>query len=359
MRPSYLIGLEDFRIPLLVGLGVEREYAGLSVGWYLQGARRALTYARATGRGDYGTCTVPVFAGVHAPDLDVARAIGRLAGADDVDGIATGFGAALNDRTFADHRLVGGEIVPFEGPTPRPYVRVLEVAAGLHLGFADVTGRLPRFHALGVGTPILLPLLAVLGGPGTYTATDSTSPIKDGYSSATIALYVSTPAPLKLKAYLVAQRWMEGARGWDCKCPHCTAFLRDHPFRLGKARSWWRAEGRRSLQPADLWRPSPLADYLPLLGMPRDPNLRRRAGLSRVAHNHWVLRSIERGLQRHGRTRKELREHVEGIVDRYVLANSAPAWKRATLVAWDIARSAARDLRGSRPGGLVPSAGGA
>ena len=353
MRPSYLIGMEDFTIPLMVGLGVERAYASLPMSFFTKAADRAIAYGRETQDSTFGSCNANVFAGLHAVDFDTARAIGKRAGAAKMEGIAVGLGSALDDRDFTDYRIEHGKVVPLGASVPRPYVRVLEVAAGLHLGFADATGRRPRFHALGAGTPILLPLLAVLGDQGTYTATDSTAPIKDAYSSTTIAVYVDRPAPLKLKAYVVIQRWLDGTFHWDCSCPHCVAFVKDYPFKIEKAKAWWIGEGKRPLTPTDLWAPSPLAEHVPLLAMPKNPAVRKRAGLARIAHNHWILRRLEAAIRRRNRTGEQLRDWVETVVEKYVEAGSGTAWKTATKAAWSIACSAAKQLEDADPGGEV------
>lgn len=353
LLPSYLIGMEDFTMPLLIGLGVERAYAKLPMSFFEKAADRAIKYARDTEKGVYGPCNAAVFAGLHAMDFDTAQAIGKRAGKAKVSGIAVGLGSALDDRAFTDYRVEGRRVVKLGASLPRPYIRALEIAAGVHLGFAHATGRRPRFHALGAGTPILLPLLAVLGDRGTYTATDSTAPIKDGYSSATIALYTDRPAPLKLKSHLIVQYWLDGGFPWDCPCPHCTTFMKKHPCRLRKAKAWWIGEAKRPLTPSDLWAPSPLAEHVPFFGMARSPAIRRSAGLSRVAHNHWVLRRIEASINRRSRSGSELRDWAESIVEKYAGSNAGPAWKGATLAAWTIASAAGKKLEMAESGGVV------
>jgi len=345
MAPTYLIGMEDFSIPLLMGLGIERAYASIPMSFFTQAARRAIAYAVKTAKGGFGPCDATVFAGLHAVDFDTAKKIGGLAGDAKLAGIATGFGMALGDPKFCDFRIENGKIVELGASIPRSYVRVIDVAAGLHLGYAHATGHRPKFHALGVGTPILQPLLAVLGDRGTYTSTDSTAPIKDAYSSVTIALYVDRPAPLKLKAYLIAEKWLDGGIPWDCKCPFCAGFLKQHPFQLNKAKAWWKSKGKRKLTPKDLWAPSPLAEVMPLLSMPKNPELRKQAGMSRIGHNHWILKRLETNIRR--RTGVELRDWVDVLVDKYVDAGSGLAWKGATRAAWAVARKAAEELKGA------------
>jgi hypothetical protein len=112
-------------------------------------------------------------------------------------------------------------------------------------------------------------------------------------------------------------------------------------------------EGKRDLTATDLWAPSPLAEHVPFLGMPKNPAIRKRAGLARTAHNHWILRRLEANIHRRSRSQKELRDWVEGLVENYIRAGSATAWKDATKAAWSIGRSAADQLDGADPGGQV------
>lgn len=351
MGADYLIGMEDFTIAALTSLGIEPGYSRLPLSWYRRRSERAVEFAVLARDGAYGTSPSLVFAGVHGIDHDTARQAGRVAGEAGVDGVACGLAGALGDPGSTDFRVQDGRVQELEGLVPRPYLRVLDVAAGLHLGFAHAAGRRPRFHALGVGTPILVPLLALLGDRGTFTAADSTAPILDADSSQTIALYIDDPAPLKLKAHRIAEHWLEEGLAWSCRCPYCRRFDAEHPPRPGKARTWWRAEGKRRLEPTDMRAPSPLADLLPLLGSAADPVVRRPAAAARIGHNHWVLRRLERAAQAHARSPKALRAWAADVVAAYEASSGDPRWKAATRAAWRVADAAAEELTGLAPGG--------
>lgn len=352
MHPTYLIGMEDFTVATLTGLGAEPEYLGLEPDFYAALAKRAVDFAFATQAGGYGPCDSQVFAGLHASDYDTARLVGRAAGAAGVLGIATGLVGALQDKSFVDFRVEDGAVIELGRAVPRPYLRVAEIAAGLHEGFVEVCGRRPRFHALGAGTPILLPLLAALGDGATYTATDSTSPIVDGWSGPTISLYVDEPAPLKYKAYRLAEAWLSEGRAWDCPCPYCRAFNRAYPPRIEEALRWWRSEGEPRLTAASVGRASPLSTCLPLLANADDPGLRLTAAMARVGHNHWVIQRIELSARRHSQTPEMLLAWVDGVVANYLASAADPAWKAAIGAAWPLVRRAAERMRGAEPSPL-------
>jgi hypothetical protein len=351
---NYMIGMEDLSVATLTGLGVAREYLGRPLGWYRRYAEPGVRWAERTRSGQLGPHSGLVFAGLHGLDMDTARLAGAAAGRARLDGIACGLGGALTDTGYTDFRVEDSKVASLGPAVPRPYLRVAEVAAGMHLGYAEETGKRPRFHALGVGTPILLPLLAALGDRDTYLATDSTAPISDAYSSLTISLYIERPAAMKLKAHRIVETWLQGGPGWDCGCPYCKGFRRKHPSRARETRAWWRAEGQRRLEPGDLHAPSPLADLQPLLGSPSDDDTRREAGMARIGHNHWVLRRLELAAQRHATTPASLVEWADGHMQRYLASPADPAWRTAVAAAWPIVKQTADRLASAEPGGELP-----
>lgn len=354
MNPTYLIGMEDFTMATLTALGIEPGFLGSERRFFEGLVKRAVNFAVDTTEGKYGPISGIVFAGVHACDYDTALLAGQVAGSADIQGIATGMVGALQDNSFVDYLVEDDQVIELGELIPRPYLRVAQIAAGLHEGFVRRSGRRPAFHALGVGSPILLPLLAALGDGSTYTATDSTAPIVDGWSGATISLYVDTPALLKLKAYRIAEEWISNDRAWDCPCPYCRGFDRAFPPRLEKARRWWRTNGKPKLTAASLRSNSPLSGWLPLLGNAEDPGLRLTGAMARVGHNHWLLQRIESEVRRHGTSDDERIAYTDSVVRAYVAASAAaPQWKGAVEAAWKIIRRAAIATRGARPTPLV------
>lgn len=348
LSPTYQIGAEDFTVSALMAYGIRPDMVSMQSTFYRRLARTAIDLALETQAGKYGPCTGQVFATVHAMDYDTARTAGREAGRAGVAGIAASMVGSLQDKTFITSRVDRGKVIALGAATPRPYVAVAEIIAGLHEGHAETSGRRPSFHALGMGTPILLPLLAALGDDGTFTASDSTAPIVDGWSGPTISLYVDEPAPLKYKAHKIVEAWLKGGRGWDCPCPFCRGFERAAPTRLDEARRWWRTQGEPAITPESMRGGSPLSGWLPLLGNAADPGLRFGGAMARVAHNHWVLQRIETAARSHGRDHEKRLAWVDGVVGRYVAAPSDPAWKRAVTIAWSIVRRAAERMKHAR-----------
>jgi hypothetical protein len=350
---DYLVGMEDLSMAAMIGLGIQPEYARLPASWYEASSKRALGLAERTRAGDFGDVGGFVFAGLHGLDYDTARRAGRLAGDVKAEGIASGLGGALGDPSYVDFRVEDGKTIPLASSVPRAYLRVAEVACGLHRGYADGAGARPRFHALGVGTPILLPLLSVLGDRGTFTAVDSTAPILDAWSSLTVSLYIDDPAPMKLKAHRIAEVWLSGGPSWSCSCSACSSFNSAHPPKITAARAWWRGEGRRALIAQDLRAPSPLADMLPLLGNPSDAAVSREAGMARIAHNHWALQRLVSAAQANSSSASRLKGWAEDVVSSYVESSADQNWREAVTEAWKLTESTAAKIRSAKPGGEV------
>lgn len=337
MRPTYVIGMEDFAIVTMTALSMEPEYTGLPPAFYEARIDRAVAFAKDTQEGKYGPCPATVYAGLHGIDYDSSYLAGSRAAQAGIVGIATGLVGALQDKNYVDFRVQDGTIVDLPRATARPYMRVLEIATGLHKGFRDVTGNNPRFHALGAGSPILLPLLGLLGDGMTYCGTDSTAPIVDGWISPTTSLYVDKPAPMKLKAHRIAESWLDGGRGWDCVCPYCREFRKTYPPDLHQAKGWWASQGKPRLTKYSLYRNSPLSALLPLLSRSSDPVRQKEAAMARVGHNHWVLKRLEGAIRRKQKNTADLRRWVEKVVQSYLESPAPAGWKESARQAWLIA----------------------
>lgn len=349
--PIWSVGMEDFTIPTLTSLSIEPEYLDLPLDWYATCTERAISYYHEMQNGVYGHINGKVFAGLHAIDHDTAYQAGVLAGQANVTGIASGLVGAMKDNNYVDFRIRHGDIIPYPKATPRSYPRVADITAGFYRGYASVTDRRLKFHALGPGSPILLPILSLLCDKDTWGSTDSTAPIKDACKSRTICLYVDDPAPLKYKAHRIAEYWLGGERGWDCQCPYCRRFNHNHPQNLTAARAWWISQGSPRLGASDMRHPNPLADHLPLLGSASDRTIRREAALARIGHNHWVVQRLERQIQKRMENPDALRDWVASVVQSYVDSVRSSSWGRAAATAHTIMDAATAELSQISSGG--------
>jgi len=336
MKASYVIGPEDLTIPVLIAAGVDVSKNLPSEGWYRSKIARTLQLSTWAKEGKYGVLDAPVFAGLQCFDFDSARVAGRMAGESDVHCLALGMGAVLGDKTTTLTQRRDGTETALAQVTAQPLMRMAQIIAGAVLGHVEGCGSSPNVHVLGAGTPVSVPIIAGLSPHDAYFAADSTAPIQDGLM--TLSLYVASPAPLKLKAVNIVERWLKADVSWSCSCPYCVSFTTAHPARLEVARKWWLSENRRELSASDLRR-TPLADALPLFGVPTDGAVAAAAGLSRVLHNHWVLRLLELASRRAAGTPALQQAWTTRQLDSYAIHAGSPTWRASGREALTVIQS--------------------
>ncbi|WP_411827859.1 hypothetical protein [Luteolibacter sp. AS25] len=351
ISPSYLIGMEDFTIAVLSGLGIEPQYMDRGNTWYAQFTRRAIAFTERSQNGEFGLVNGKMFAGLHACDFDTAFQAGELSGEAGIGTVAVGLGGALSDRTWIDGRYFQGKFLEFDLRIPRSYLRVIEIICGLQLGYASVTGERLAMHGLGIGTPILVLLIGALSDRDTFLAVDSTAPIKDAASSKTISLYVDEPAPRKLKADKIIEYWLRDGIEWDCACPYCRNFETRFPSNVTEARDWWLSEGKPKITSSDLYGEAPLTRFFPLLSNPSG-EVRSLAAEARIGHNHWVLQRIESFTRDCDSLDLENRiMMVNEKVEAYLSGEGGSAgWQNVVAICWDLVSGTMRQLYEIRSG---------
>lgn len=272
--------------------------------------------------------TVLTVASAH--DFDTAQDAGEVFGAAGVRHVAMGFGAYMADDSWDAAVKVRGRLRRLPRSLPLRYVRTALVSRGFFDGWGDRPAP-ERFHFLGLGAPVMIPVAALPARSCRHLSFDATSPIKDAAEG---TLYTDRPALLKVRLWKVADRMLrDQAAGWDCPCPFCVAFTAAHPFDLDRARSL--VGGRtRPLVAADLRSGAGLARTLPLFAL--GSGAARAAEQARIGHNHWILGSLTGALP--GRA-AALDRFVEACVARYEAHAGAPHFAEAVRLALEFARS--------------------
>ena len=276
------------------------------------------------------------YAVASAVDYNSAVEAGQAFGEAGVRDAAMGFGAYMADDNFTDHVILDRRRLDLSAPMPNRYLRTALVARGFWDGYRAATGGAPRaFHFLGLGAPIMVALVALAGFGTPLLTYDATSPIRDAVEG---TLYLSKPAPLKVRTRRIAQQLASGERAkWDCPCPFCGAFTTQHPFDYRAGRLWGAEHPGAEPTAANLRPGGRLFAAFPLLSEPRGGDLRTAVSFARMGHNHWALRKITRGLNASSSTRGRLAAHVDGVVARYEKATNAPRFGAAVRFAFDLA----------------------
>jgi hypothetical protein len=273
-----------------------------------------------------------------ALDYDTAYDAGRAFGDAGLRSAAMGFGAFMADNSFSDRIVIQGRAHPLPSPLPMRYLRTALVARGFWDGWKSATRSAPRqFHFLGLGAPIVIPLMA-LAGYGTPLLTfDATSPIRDAVEG---TLYSSLGAYLKIRTRRVAELLMSGqSHSWICPCGFCREFVRKHPFDYVRGRKWGKARvDSGPITAKDLQPSGGLYKAYPLMAEPRGGELRKEVSYARSGHNHWVLHQIMRDVRKYGKRRSTLERHTQRIVDEYQKSTSSSHFADAVSLALDIVR---------------------
>ena len=211
--------MEDITAACWLALDLERTYTGRSRRDWAR--MNTTTAGRATDRlahlpAHLRDSYYPV---ASAESYDTAFDAGHIFADHDLPRVSMGFGAYMADATTRP-RFVNGRRIDFGGRLPNRYTRTVLAARGFYDGYRHATGGTPPagFHFLGLGAPIMLPLVALAAHPASGLTFDATSPIKDALRDG--VLYVTTPAYLKIRIRKSAA-WLadDPTRRWDCPCP--------------------------------------------------------------------------------------------------------------------------------------------
>lgn len=323
LDPTHLIGVEDITAACWLALDIEqaysgrrnRDYARMNRAVARKAARRLPRLAPALRDRYY-----PVASAVsYATSRDAGEAFAQ----QKIDRVSMGFGAFMADANFTDHAMVGRRRVDFPSRLPNRYTRTVLAARGFWDGYTQTAGKPPDgFHFLGLGAPIMLPLVILAARATPHLTFDATSPIKDALRDG--VLYVTKPAYLKIRLREAARRLAtQPATTWDCPCPFCQAFTKDFPFDYSKGHAWHAQNPTAKVKAADLKPAGALFDAYPLFSEP-SPGARRDAvDKARVGHNHWALEQILHDAaeaETHGR----IAQHVTHVVDQYTTRTTAP-----------------------------------
>ncbi len=323
VEPDFFMCLEDLTIPLLTILGIDPACTGRQRRSFVKMQSGSIRLAEEVLGGRLGAFHGLPYATLHGYDYESAfQAAGKAGTIAGLQGVATGLASFLNDREYVNGYRFKGRWVWIKNRQniPRRYLRAMLVTLGMIDGFAAQRGAAPRFHALGAGSPILLPLLALCASGSPFFSADSTAPEKNASMG---KIFVSVPAPLTLSVENIATALVEGRRSWDCPCPHCAELLAHLPIDLAAARQIYSAEiAPRKIELEDLKKPDGIGRHLSICWEANQTPEARRVHKARVNHNHWAIAEIIQGIRRHSQDYRTLREWVGNLCEAYQKATS-------------------------------------
>ena len=284
MHPTAVFAQEDFATACLVALGLERETTGWPVSRFNTRNRRSLRLCRRVAK-DPRCKEIETYCVFSAMDYNTARAAGRMAARAGVKNAAIGIAGITRDNTATDFYVIGKASFKLDRPVPRRYVRLAQILSGLADGFLEKPGTIASFHCLGLGAPAMFPIAAGALNPGVFLTTDATSPIHDAVRDH--VMYDPSADGDRKSMEEIVQTIVNGG-DWPFQSPFSRTFRKKFGHDPKLARKWWREHNTPPIADAILETPSKLTASLPLF-CKADPDIRRKASKTHIAHNHWVL----------------------------------------------------------------------
>ena len=330
MKPDYLIGLEDFTVPVLMNIGLMHPVFAPEpeeVSAFQARTRTLFTRQRA---GEFGfrqsLAQTAMYLVLHAHDYASAEGAAAAARTVPKDGVAISYGAPMASRRWIGEIRIGNATVDLGEKLPEPYLAAHALTLGTISGHGDDT----PVHVLGVGTPILIMLLGFLLRHSRAVSVDSSAPMQDAFDG---RIYGTRQAFLKMRMYRLAALSLVADVPYESKTPFFRDFNARHPDDWPGLRQKLAVSNNSDPREVERILESDQAlvrEHIPFFTRLRssdDPffwDLR----VSRAGHNYFVLREIVDHVRRRRDDWSALRAWTEREVNRYTAAGH-PKWAKA------------------------------
>jgi len=316
LSPTHLVGYEDITLAIFISLNMEEEYLDYPTRYY-EGINRTVAREALAVQAMLSLALKQAYYPVaSAMSYDSAFLAGRIFAQYGIKRVAMGFGAYMADDNYRNVLYVRGQRIMLPQMMPNRYVRTAIVALGFWDGYRAHAGGVPTsFHFLGLGAPIMLPIVALCAYGTRDLSFDATSPILDAGEG---FFYSDEPAYLKLRARKIAFALASGKqKSWNCPCGFCKQFIAKHPLNYEEAHKWFVLRKHSVVNASDLQPGGDLYTSLPLFSEPKNTTLRKAVTFARMGHNHWVLERIVYRLRDTGGSRSRLIKHLHDITNAY------------------------------------------
>lgn len=336
-NPDYMIGMEDFTIPILHLCNILHPI-------YRPKPKSIKTFQKKTQQiylneqnGKYGFQNELnkklKFLVYHAYDYNSAKQAASINNKVNSEGIAISFGATLASRSYITSIRIGKKTYKFPESLPESYL----LSIALVLGSISGDKRKLPSHILGLGTPILIILIATLLRDSKVVSIDSTATFKDADDG---NIYGSKDAYLKMDMYKVVAYALVNNNPYHSSSPWFKWFDSQFPS------NWLGLSLKLDVQTdtdineltAKLKNsPKLLEKFTPFFSPMRSGNdvLIRKARIARAGTNFWVLKKICIEVRKRKDNIFELNKWVNSEILRYEKFAS-PKWATAVRMGFNI-----------------------
>ncbi len=337
MQPDYMIGLEDFTVPVLMMIGLMQpvfEPDAAEIMSFQDATRRLFARQMA---GEFGfkqaLHSTAMFLVLHSFDYASAKIAAQSARLTQKDGLAISYGAPMASRRWISQIKIEDVVEDLGETLPESYLAAHALTLGVVNGHPDDV----PIHILGVGTPILVMMIGFLLKHSRAVSIDSSAPMLDAFDG---RIYGTKQAFLKMRMYRLAAISLVADTPYTSNTPFFAAFSARHPSDWAGLRNTLGVMATSDPREIEQILESDQAlvrahiPFFTRLTSSADPffwDLR----VSRAGHNYWVLRKIVDHIRRRRDDWPALRAWTEQEIARYV-AVGHPKWARAVEASFEL-----------------------
>ena len=337
IRPHYMIGLEDFSIPVMMMCGMLDDT-------FSPDAESIVAYQKKTAElysqqyeGELGfekqLKESAKFLVLHSYNYDSSYLGGEQIKDVSKDGIAISYGAPMRSRRYITRIKLGDKWMNFEEKLPEAYIIAQAITLGAMNALKDDT----PIHILGVGSPILIALTGYLTRQSKAVSIDSSAPFQDAYDG---KIYGNRHAFLKMDMYKVAAYALINDQPYESKTPFFQDFEKVYPSNwadLRKTMSITKDTSVKELAKELKSRQDLVEQYIPFFTKMRGgkEKLIQDLRIARSGHNYWVLKEICEHIKDRRDDEQKLFDWTQMQVERYKKIGSSK-WGKAVEKAFEL-----------------------
>lgn len=339
ISPDYLIGLEDFTIPVLMLCGLMHPVFKPKANSINSYQKRTIQLFSDQMAGTYGNREVLEksnnFLVLHAYDYSSAFQGGKGLREVSPSGIAISYGGPMKSRRWITSVAFNDHIEKFDEKLPEAYL----IATAITLGASKGVNTPIPFHILGVGSPILVALIGCMLKSSKAISIDSTAPFKDSNAG---KLYGSKKAFLKMDMYKVAAYALIDNKPFTSRTPFFKRFEADYPSDWQGLRNKLKVTEQTNAKALTKQLKENLElieQYIPFFSKMRSGNspMIDQLRIDRAGHNYWILRNICVSIRKRMDNPEKMNQWMAYQVHRYkAVANRK--WSKAIEISFEFCK---------------------
>jgi hypothetical protein len=323
INPHYLIGMENLTIPVLMLCHLMHPVFNPQPQEIATYQHQTLDFFKAQCDGKFGfkkeLNKTAKFLVLHANDYASALQASQKSLHLPKDGIAISYGGAMHSRRWINSINLGKGTIQFGEKLPESYLIAQSITLGMLNGHpTDIP-----YHILGVGTPILMPLIGYQLRNSKAVSIDSTAPFRDAFVG---KLYGKKHGFIKMDMFKLVAYCLVNDQPFKDSSPFYKSFVSKYP------NNWKGLQTKLNIKPStstkilalelkergDLMRAylpffTPITSELNKAEKEFTQDLR----IARSGYNYWVIQYICKKVRQKKVDEEAFRKWVELEIDKY------------------------------------------